>query len=249
MRASTLVSLFSLGVFAALPTLGLFVTGCAVASDGEDVESQEGAQVAASAAEVDVVMTAEVTGSYDTATAYPVPDVNGDGREDRYRVPVYRLYIEGRGQRREWTALRFMPYWNPGGRVRDYSTQGWANAGLTNIPRRLFQGYKPEYEIHNTESRFNGALVVQNTFYIHAGPETLQDPDWGSAGCVEIIGDFEKFKADIVELGGLPTSSIDAGLARLVRERRLFVTYQPATRPDLRSALVGQGEPVEDEDE
>jgi hypothetical protein len=74
---------------------------------------------------------------------------------------------------------------------------------------------------------------------IHAGPKNLLDTGWGSAGCVEIIGDFGRFKQDIRDLSGIG-STMEAGLAifKLVQNRKLFVQVQYDTPPNFKSLMV-----------
>ena len=61
----------------------------------------------------------------------------------------------------------------------------------------------------------------------------------------EIIGDFDQFKKDILELGGSEdakgdAATLHAGMSKLVAERKLHVTYETATRPNLGAALARQ---------
>jgi hypothetical protein len=81
-----------------------------------------------------------------------------------------------------------MPYFNnPQRPDPDYRTKGWVNAGLSAARTVVISQYKQNYEVHNRYSPGKGAIVVKDTFYIHAGPASLQDVGFGSAGCIEII--------------------------------------------------------------
>ena len=63
--------------------------------------------------------------------------------------------------------------------------------------------YDANYNTSNSPSPHKGAIQIQNSFLIHSGPPTLEDSGWGSAGCVEIIGDFSEFKEDIKTVSGI----------------------------------------------
>lgn len=219
---------------------------------GNDGEAFEGTEDALSARTVDITVSAKRTGETYEARAYPVDDVDGDGRTEYYRAPVFYVYIDGTNaagvrERRVWKTPRFMPYNNPAGarHVSSYASVGFLTAGLSSVPRTAVGQYKPNYEVHNRFSPFGGAIVVKGAFYIHAGPENLSDAGWGSAGCVEIIGNFDDFKKDVLELSGATpapgnAAALNAAVGRLVSARKLFVTYESATRPNLRAALSRQ---------
>lgn len=226
--------------------------------DGEEMGETDSAQTGSSFRPVDVIVSAKKTGESYEARAYPIDDVDQDGRIELYKAPVYNVYVdginaEGRRERRTWKTPRFMPYNNPAGELHDdsYRTVGYVTAGLSNVPRFAVSTYKPDYQVHNRFSPFGGAIVVKGAFYIHAGPESVSDFGWGSAGCVEIIGDFDAFKKDILELAGSPAANgsaaeINSGIGALVRARKLFVTYEAAARPNLRAALSRQISSLDD---
>jgi hypothetical protein len=227
------------------------VTACSSGeptADGEDVENQEGMQTAGAGAlrVVDITVAAEKAPETYESRSYPSDDYNGDGLIEMYKTPIYKVWVDGTNaqgvkERREWQALRFMPYFNnPNDVVHEYRTVGWANSGLSNVPRQLVPQYKPDYEVHNRFSPFGGALVVKGSFYIHAGPADLSDIGWGAAGCVEMIGDFDKFKKDILELAGSTETDIHKGIGALVSAKKLFVQYEPTSAPNLRAAQSRQ---------
>ena len=188
------------------------------------------------------------TGDKYYAKSYPDADYDNNGRMEAYETPVYWFYIEGkdhagRSKKIKWKALRFMPYWNdPARPSTHYRTKGWVNAGLHQLSKRAVTLYKPHYSVQNTPSPYDGAIQLRNSFLIHAGPPTLGQPDWGwgSAGCVEIVGNFNKFKADIQQLSGSRKPNVDAAIQELVKARKLWVQVQLARPPKLRQKRVGE---------
>jgi hypothetical protein len=177
---------------------------------------------------------------------YPNDDYAGDGNIALFRTPIYKVFIVGTDRagkpvKKEWTALRFSPFWNdPKHPVSAYKTRAWANAGLRYEPKKPVPAYLPDYEIHNRVSRFQGAIQVRGNFLIHGGPETTGNIAWGAAGCVEVIGNFDDFRQDIIKLSGLSDVDVDdvnAAMGQIVRAQKLFVEYELAVPPDLRSAF------------
>jgi len=80
---------------------------------------------------------------------------------------------------------------------------------------------------------------MEGAFYIHGGPANETDLGFGSAGCVEIIGNYDVFKQQIAELSGLTTTtSVDASITKLVRERNLLVIVATAKVPDIRASYT-----------
>lgn len=232
--------------------VAVMAVGCASTTDGEDAQDQEGAASTSSLRAVDITVSARKTGENYEGRAYPVDDVDEDGRTELYNAPVYYVYIDGtdasgKRVRKEYKAPRYMPYNNPAGPRyhSDYSTKGFVTAGLSNVPRMAVPNYKKDYEVRNRYSPYGGAIVVKGAFYIHAGPESVDDFGWGSAGCVEIIGSFDDFKKDILTLAGSPSANGDAkalhdGIGSLVSARKLFVTYENAARPNLKAMMSRQ---------
>lgn len=149
--------------------------------------------------DVDIIISGTKTGDTYYAKSYPCSDMDKNSKIELYGVPVYYVYIKGtddKGQsvKYTWKALRFMPYYNPPN-FSSYKTIGWVNSGLHKLNRQPAPEYKKAYEVHNTYSQHNGAIVLKGTFYIHAGPEDLTHIGWGAAGCVEIIGSFRDRKS------------------------------------------------------
>ena len=192
--------------------------------------------------QVDIVVTNMVVNHYE-ARSYPDRDRDADGKYKLYSVPVYKILVkgtDGAGKKvtKEFFAPRFMPYFNnPKKKNSHYKATGWINAGLSKARRIEVARYKPEYEVQNIYSPGRGAIVLHESFYIHAGPASLDDVGAGSAGCIEIIGDYDAFKKAIAELSGL-SGSLDEVIEQLVRTRKLIVTIQEATVPDIKKRVT-----------
>lgn len=184
-----------------------------------------------------IIISNKKTGeTYDLAKSYPHSDFDDDGIRETYSTPVFKVFIrnikDDNKTQKEWSAIRFMPYWNPQGAYTDYKTEGWINSGLSSRRKmKLVTLYKKNYEIHNTYSAFNGAIQITGNFLIHAGPKNLNDSGWGSAGCIEIIGDFNKFKQDIMLLSGSKKKDPDDAILELVKAKKLFINIEPAQSP------------------
>jgi hypothetical protein len=196
--------------------------------------------------DVTVVISSVVTPDVYLAKSYPDNDYDDNGRMELYKTPVYKVFVEGTDARgtpvkKEWTGLRFMPFWNdPRSPSSHYRTQGWVNSGLHFLSRKPAPAYIEGYEVQNTRSRFTGAIQIKGNFLVHAGPETVAHSGWGAAGCVEIIGSFDDFRMDIIRMSGSTETDIHKGMKALVAARKLFVQVDLAKPPDLRSALWGE---------
>lgn len=188
---------------------------------------------------VAVVVTGDQTGDQYWAQSYPSKDRNRNNIVDYYLVPVYKLRISQYDTNwkvtasKDWTGLRFMPYYNdPKAPVRKYRARGFLVAGLRSPRRGRVLKYKRNYGVQNTHSPFGGAIVITGAFYIHAGPQKLSEWGWGSAGCIEVIGNFDTWKKDIATLGGLSGNADDA-IETLVKAKRLHYDVKAATPPRL----------------
>lgn len=194
---------------------------------------------------VTITLSNKVVGSYE-ARSYPHDDMNADGKIELYKVPLYEITIAGideSGNNTIFThkAPRFMPYWNnPKAPDPHYHTKGWINAGLSHARTITVERYIRHYEVHNRFSPGRGAIVMQGTFYIHAGPATEADVGFGSAGCVEIIGNYDTFKAQIASLSGFKSAIADDAIAKLVMDRKLIVNIKNATVPDIKKLYTRQ---------
>jgi hypothetical protein len=194
---------------------------------------------------VTITLTNKVVGSYE-ARSYPHDDMNGDGKIELYKVPLFEISIAGvddTGNAVTFThkAPRFMPYWNnPRTPDPHYHTKGWVNAGLSQARTIKVERYIRHYEVRNRYSPGRGAIVMKGAFYIHAGPASEADVGFGSAGCVEIIGNYDIFKANIASLSGYPSAIADDAIAKLVMDRKLTVIIKNATVPDIKKLYTRQ---------
>jgi len=195
---------------------------------------------------VEIFLSKKVVGKY-LARSYPHPSMKVHGREDYYEVPVHEITISGEDDSgKEVTyvhqAPRFMPYWNdPANPYKGYKTLGWANSGLSSGRTIVVPRYKKEYQVQNRYSPGIGAIVLRGAFYIHAGPASTatKDAGFGSAGCVEIVGDFDDFKKDIVSLSGIKGKSLDDAIESLVRAKKLIAVIEGTKAPDIKKAFKG----------
>jgi hypothetical protein len=182
--------------------------------------------------------------------SWPNDDYLGHGKISLFRSPVYKVFIvgtdrDGKPVRTEWTALRFSPFWNdpkhPAPRnIYVGQGRGWANSGIEYEAKKPVPAYLPNYHIHNSISRFEGAFQVRGNFLIHGGPETLLSPQWGAAGCVEVIGNFDQFRQDIIKLSGfsdVDVEDVNVAMVEIVRAQKVFVQYDLEKAPDLRGAF------------
>ena len=193
------------------------------------------------------------TGDRYLARSYPDKDYDNNGLHELYEVPVYKVFLDSNDAakkplRREWTGLRFMPYWNdPKNPEPGYEKhqKGWIDSGIHYHAKQPVLSYDPNYKIHNMPSEFYGAIQVRGNFLIHAGPKSLANEGWGAAGCVEIIGSFNAFRQDIMQLAGSTKTDITEGMLEIVNSRKLFVQYDIATPPNIKASLTGKVVPPE----
>lgn len=192
--------------------------------------------------DVSIIVTSISTNKMYLARSYPDDDFNNNGKVELYSVPVYKIYIKNSHNAiKEWTALRFMPYWNdPQKPDPHYKSQGWINAGLKQLTRKHVTFFNPHYSTQNRPSPFEGAIQLRDSFLIHAGPKNLSESGWGAAGCVEIIGDFQNFKIDIQKLSGSKKQNPNDAISELVRLRKLYVQVDYAEPPKIKSNLAGE---------
>lgn len=192
---------------------------------------------------VTVIVTKIVVGGYE-ARSYPHNQVSPSREIPLYRVPVYTIRVRGKDASgkdvmRDFMAPRFMPYFNdPKKPDPHYSTLGWANSGLSSARRVIVPEFIGDYEVQNRYSPGRGAIVVHETFYIHAGPADLNDVGFGSAGCIEIIGDFDVFKKTIADLSGAQTKNSGQAIQHLVAAGLLVVEIQETEAPDIKKLFT-----------
>ncbi|MCL2590005.1 MAG: hypothetical protein FWD67_03770 [Betaproteobacteria bacterium] len=198
-----------------------------------------------SARKVEIVVTSTVVGQYE-ARSYPHTPVDSTGYYNLYRVPVYKILVKGvddvkQPQTKMFMAPRFMPYFNdPKNPDRGYKAKGWLNCGLSSARTVAVTRYIQNYEMHNRISAYRGAIVVHQTFYIHPGPATVCDYGFGSAGCIEIIGNFDVFKEAIASLSGITSGTSGDVIQKLVNDRKLIVIIETAPVPDIRNSFSRQ---------
>jgi hypothetical protein len=169
-----------------------------------------------------ITVTGIETGDTYYSRSYPDNDYDNNGKKEFYSTPVYKITIENEAnklQKKEWKALRFMPYWNdPKSPSTQYKAKGWVNSGLSVVDRKKVTLYDKDYTVHNTTSLYKGAIQIQGNFLIHAGPTSITNYGWGAAGCVEII-----------------TKNLHDSMLSLVKSGKLFVEVQYALRPNLKN--------------
>lgn len=188
---------------------------------------------------VTITVTSKKVGKYE-ARSYPDDDINNNGKIELYEVDTYEILINGTDdtgnpQTFNHTAPRFMPYWNdPESPDPHYKYLGWTNAGLSSKRTVIVKKYLKDYQVRNRFSPGRGAIVVTGSFYIHAGPADESDYGFGSAGCIEIIGNFDDFKNDIQSVSGYSGASDDA-ILELIKEGNLKVIIEEATVPDIKA--------------
>lgn len=227
-----------------LPADAAYFTGEAPGGDANSSgQSGSGSSATTKLRKVTITITNKVVGDYE-ARSYPDDDIDNNGKIELYKVPVYEILIEGKddadnAQTYRHKAPRFMPYYNdPKAMDTDYKTKGWVNSGLSSARTITVSKYLPNYAVHNRYSPGRGAIVLKDSFYIHAGPADLNDYGFGSAGCVEIIGNFDTFKSNIQSLSGSAGADSDAAIQDLVNNKKLIVVIQGATAPNIKSLFT-----------
>lgn len=190
--------------------------------------------------QVTITITNKKNGVYE-ARSYPHDDINSNGKIELYEVDVYDIIINGKDdngipQTFKHIAPRFMPYYNNRKKPNhEYKQLGWVNAGLSSARKITISRYNKNYEVHNRYSPGRGAIVLQGSFYLHAGPADRLDVGFGSAGCIEIIGNFDVFKSNIKFLSGSKFPTSDEAIEELVKTRNLIVIIEQAKVPDIKS--------------
>ena len=156
-----------------------------------------------------------------------------------YKTSVYEGHISQGNQKIVWEAVRFMPYWNdPKSPDPHYKTKGFVNSGLHAL-KKAVSLYLPNYFTVNRHSPNRGAIQMRDDFLIHAGPRTRFASGWGSAGCVEVVGDFDKFKVDIRDMAGIkPTVLAGTALTQLAANKKLFIEVEYANPPNFKNFMT-----------
>jgi hypothetical protein len=191
---------------------------------------------------VTITLTSTRVGDYE-ARSYPHDDINKNGKVELYKVPVYQIIISGtddKGNTKSFKhkAPRFMPFWNdPKKPSSHYAAVGWLNAGLSGARTITVGQYLKDYQVQNRFSPGLGAIVLTGAFYIHGGPSDESEVGFGSAGCVEIIGNYDTFKANIASLSGSSKAPGDA-IAELVGAGNLIVIIKSASAPNIKALFT-----------
>ena len=120
---------------------------------------------------------------------------------------------------------------------------GWVNSGLYSARRVTVRTYIRDYQVQNRYSPGVGAIVIKDAFYIHGGPADYNNVGFGSAGCVEIIGDYDDFKANIAALSGSSLSDSDDAIEALVSGRKLFLILEEIPLPNIKSNFTREVAP------
>lgn len=214
-----------------------------IPSTGQIVNGQSplGSQykITKSTRKVTITVSNNIIGHYE-ARSYPHDDFNGNGKIELYKVPLYEISISGNyknGLKKTFThkAPRFMPYWNnPNAPSSHYKTTGWINSGLSEGRTITVRKYISDYQVQNRFSPGKGAIVLKDYFYIHAGPASESDVGFGSAGCIEIIGNWDIFKEQIALLSGSKSLFADIAITQLILDSNLIVIIHSANVPDIR---------------
>lgn len=192
---------------------------------------------------VKITLSNKVVGSYE-ARSYPDDDYDNNGKIELYKVPVYSIIVsgtDGAGKPKTFLhkAPRFMPYWNDPKKLSShYKTKGWANSGLSSARTIIVNRYIRDYEVQNRYSPGKGAIVLKDAFYIHGGPANDTDVGFGSAGCVEIIGNYDTFKSNIASLSGSASKASDDAITQLVIQGNLIVVIESAVVPDIKKLFT-----------
>ena len=192
---------------------------------------------------VTITLSSKIVGSYE-ARSYPHDDIDENGKIELYKVPLYEITVSGKSNAGLAASFihkapRFMPYYNnPKKPDTHYKTLGWVNSGLSSARTVIVNRYIKDYEVRNRYSPGRGAIVMKDAFYIHAGPASEMDVGFGSAGCVEIVGNYDTFKSQIASVSGHALGTSDDAISKLVQEKNLVVVIQFAAAPDIKKLFT-----------
>lgn len=198
---------------------------------------------------VKVVVTNKKTGETYHARSYPDADYDNNGMIELYGTPVYKVLLtgtdaQGRSVTKEWKALRFMPYWNDRRNPNThYTALGWVNSGKHAVALKYVTYFNPDYMTRNRVSPYSGAIQIDGSFLVHAGPRDISDRGWGAAGCVEVIGDFGEFKKELALLAGATGVDSSADLLEMVKQKKLMIEVEHAIPPDLKNNFIQEVSP------
>ena len=163
---------------------------------------------------VTVIVTSNILGNA-KITSYP----DKQNFAKLYRVPLYRVYVEGRDAtnnfvQEDFEAIRF-------GVHKNYSSHPKI-VGLADMQTHILS-----WDWITTMEEYSWR--VYDGFFIHDGPDNPMSGFYGSIGCVEICGanEWSRFNDVIQDLSGAnsPEEVSTGGL--------LTADYEIATRPPL----------------
>lgn len=146
-----------------------------------------------------------------------------------YKVPVYRVKVTGSarpGEERWFSALRFLP-------SKRSSGEAVFMSGLADAQQYLTPTFDPEYNPHNTPGMDDGAFCLYDNFLVHAGPDTVDENDYGigGLGCVAVVK-FVQFMASIAYMCGKHPSDLPKNtMSYLCKRDRVQIFIEQATKP------------------
>jgi|GEM_PF-7020941 hypothetical protein len=151
--------------------------------------------------------------------------------QQAYDMPVFRVWLQGLDANgepvsREWKALRFIPFCDQVAKVVPRTIV----VGLSFFPEQPIK-YYIEDELVECES---GSIRIKDNFLILGGPQSFTSEGWGGTGFVEILGQPQAFRADILELAGIGFCSATDAMQQLIARRKLLVVLEMVPKPLLR---------------
>lgn len=189
-----------------------------------------------------ITVSGKKTGDrYKKARTFPHRLVHASGKTAHFDVPVYSVYIQKQTIKDRPTdfysnpkadyeakAVRFMPYWldsqYPNTKYTKDKDWLW-NVGVPYLPVTVVEYYYPD--------DYGGAIPIKNGFLLHEGPSHIEE-EVGSAGCVEIFGNYHHFLERIIRMLGYKADGhkklIHTAMSEIVRTRRLWIEVQYSDR-------------------
>lgn len=149
-------------------------------------------------------------------------------------IPIYKLSIAGLDEAGHVVA-KDVPVFRFGVQSTDGKTA--RVVGLAQQQTHVIKAWLPHYIVHSAHSTENGAWQVYGDFLIHDGPDDDSEL-FATIGCIEIRGPqgFSKFNDLLISLMAPPGSSREGKLAAIGHSTQLSITYQRASRPELKKA-------------
>lgn len=106
-------------------------------------------------------------------------------------------------------------------------------SGLADAQNYAEPAYDPKYNPHNTPNLDIGAFHLYDDFLLHAGPDSLEEDDYGlgGLGCVEVF-EFAKLQLDIVYMCGKHPSDLPNNtMAYLCKNKRINIVIEKTPLP------------------